>query len=114
MKKALFFLFFTILFGCTSKKKELPADLLTHDDMVKVLVEVHILEAKVKKLYLNADSSSKVYHHYEKMLFDDLDIDKTAYEKSVAYYVDEISTYKDIYEEVVDSLLARQKVEKAR
>ncbi len=97
------------MFSCTSKKKELPEGLLTHDDMVRVLIDVHILESKIKKLYLTGDSSNKVYHHYEKMLFEDLNINKATYEKSVAFYVDEIGSYKDIYEEVVDSLLARQK-----
>jgi hypothetical protein len=77
--------------------------------MVRVLIDVHILEAKVKKLYLPRDTSKMVYNHYEKMLFKDQGISKAQYEESMSYYIDEIGTMKDIYDQVVDSLLARQK-----
>ena len=77
--------------------------------MVRVLIDVHILEAKVKKLYLARDTSKLIYNHYEKMLFEDLGISKTQYEESMSYYIEEIGTMKDIYDQVVDSLLARQK-----
>ncbi|MFT7029335.1 MAG: hypothetical protein ACI83W_001100 [Marinoscillum sp.] len=109
MKKAFFLLLLAAVFSCTPKKKPVPADVLSHDDMVRLLIDVHILEAKVKKLYVNADSSSKLYHHYEKMLFSELGIKKETYENSLAFYIDEIDAYRDIYDEVVDSLLARQK-----
>ena len=77
--------------------------------MVEVLIEVHVLEAKVKKLYLSRDSSKVVYNHYEKMLFDDLGISQEQYTESLAFYVDQIDQMQGIYDQVVDSLLDRQK-----
>lgn len=98
-----------IFVNCSKKEQELPPNVLTRDQMVRVLIDVHILEAKVKKLYLPRDTSKMVYNHYEKMLFKDQGISKAQYEESMSYYIDEIGTMKDIYDQVVDSLLARQK-----
>ncbi|MEQ9304199.1 MAG: DUF4296 domain-containing protein [Marinoscillum sp.] len=110
MRKPFFvILIILFLFGCSKHKVETPDGVLSHDEMVRVLIDVHILEAKVKKLYLPRDSSQVVYHHYEKMLFKDLGIDRTEYIKSMEFYVDEIEELKTIYDEIVDSLLSRQK-----
>jgi len=114
VKKAFFLLLLPVIFSCTSGKKELPEKILTHDQMVRTMIDVHILEAKIKKLYINADSSKKLYDHYETMLFDDLNIDRLDYENSIGYYANEITSYKNIYDEVVDSLLARQKTKDAK
>lgn len=97
-----------VLIGC-SNQTEVPPGVLSHDEMVRVLIDVHILESKVKKLYLNHDSSKSVYKHYEKMLFSDLGITREQYNESLDYYVGEIEELNDIYNDVSDSLLARTK-----
>lgn len=101
------------MISCSKKETEIPPGVLSRKEMVRVLIDVHLLEAKVKKLYLSKDSSQAVYDHYEKMLFDDLGITQEQYEQSTEFYVDHIDDYKPIYDQVVDSLLARQKSNKA-
>ena len=98
-----------IFVNCSKKEPERPPNVLTRDQMVRVLIDVHILEAKVKKLYLPRDSSKLIYNHYEKMLFDEMGITKEQYTESMSFYVDDIETMKAIYDQVVDSLLSRQK-----
>ncbi|RED97516.1 uncharacterized protein DUF4296 [Marinoscillum furvescens DSM 4134] len=97
--------------ACSKKQTETPPGVLGKEDIVRVLIDVHLLEAKVKKLYLNRDSSEVVFAHYEQMLFDDMGITKADYERSMEYYTDNIQQMKSIYDEVVDSLLARQKAQ---
>lgn len=97
--------------ACSKKQTETPPGVLGRDQMVRTLVDVHLLEAKVKKLYLNRDSSEAVFAHYEQLLFNDLGISKEEYEKSMEFYVDNIQEMRSIYDEVVDSLLARQKAQ---
>lgn len=110
MRNSVFLVLFLLIFvNCSKKKQELPPNVLTRDQMVRVLIDVHILEAKIKKLYLPRDTSQVVYNHYEKMLFQDLNISSEQYAESTAYYVDHLELMKGIYDEVVDSLLARQK-----
>ncbi|WP_258097830.1 DUF4296 domain-containing protein [Marinoscillum pacificum] len=114
MRNSFFIVLALLIFvNCSKKQAQRPPNVLTRDQMVRVLIDVHILEAKIKKLYLPRDSSQLIYNHYEGMLFDDLGITKEQYAESTAYYIDEIDEMKDIYNQVVDSLLARQKLNNA-
>ena len=85
MKKS-FFILIVILISCS--KSEYPDNVLSQDEMVSILIEVHLLEAKIQKLYLKEDSSKVLYDHYEDMLFDDLEVDRERYNNSMIYYVD--------------------------
>lgn len=110
VRNSVFLILFLLIFvNCSKKEQKLPPNVLTHQEMVRVLIDVHILEAKIKKLYLPKDSSQKVYDHYEGMLFDELGITPEQYNESTEYYVDHLDLMKGVYDEVVDSLLARQK-----
>lgn len=74
------------------------------------MMEIHLLEAKINKIRIDPlDSTQAVYEHYEKMLFQDLNITKEQYEKSFNYYVDNPNDFEKIYTAVVDSLLEREK-----
>ena len=105
MKKS-FFILIVILTSCF--KGEYPDNILSQDEMVSILIEVHLLEAKIQKLYLKEDSSKVLYDHYEDMLFDDLEVDREKYNNSMIYYVDNGYEMGKIYDRVVDSLLAIQ------
>lgn len=100
-----------LLLGCSDKKVQIPEDILSKNKMVDVLIDIHLLESKIKKLYIAGDSSSKLYNHYEKMLFEDHGIKRKEYEKSLEFYVQEIEQLEDIYEQVVDSLMVRDKTQ---
>ena len=95
--------------ACSKRDTEIPAGVLTHDEMVRVLIDVHLLEAKIKKLYLSKDSSQVLYDHYEELLFADRGISRETYHRSMEFYMDEIGEMKSIYDEVTDSLLSRTK-----
>ena len=79
--------------------------------MVNALIDIHLLEAKVNKLYLNPDSSSQVYRHYENLLFSDMGISRADYQRSFEFYINELGEMREIYNRVTDSLLARQKAQ---
>jgi hypothetical protein len=96
------------LYGCTSQKTELPPGLLSRSEMVNLLIDVHLLEAKVQKLYLTKDSAVQVYQYFEKKLFKQQGVNDSLYNASLLFYTVELNELKQIYEEVVDSLLARQ------
>ncbi|XOV91106.1 MAG: DUF4296 domain-containing protein [Bacteroidota bacterium] len=101
-------LFLTLSFSCSNE--EVPEGVLDKDKMMEVLMEIHILEAKIQKLYVPADSSELLYHHYEKMLFDDLGVTEEEYDKSLIYYVDHSDELGRMYFQIVDSLMLRQTI----
>lgn len=108
MKKSFFIILILIITSCSKKQTEIPANVLTHDQMVSILIDVHVLEAKVKKLYLHKDSSVQIYNHFEQQIYDKHDITRDQYQESLQFYIEELDEYKSIYDEVVDSLLSRQ------
>ncbi len=77
--------------------------------MARVMTEVHILEAKIYKLYLKSDSAEKLYQHYETMLLDSLNISPEQYENSLKHYFSNPKKFEKVYNEVVDTLLSREK-----
>lgn len=87
----------------------IPDGVLGQKKMTEVLVEVHLLESKISRLYLGPDSAKVLYEHYETMLFEELGITETQYQKSLDFYTQEVEDFHKIYEVVVDTLLARQK-----
>lgn len=97
-----------IIAGCSDKKTELPTGLLTHGEMVRVLIDIHLLEAKVQKLYLPRDSAEMVFKYFETRLLQQSNVTDSVYNASMAFYTQEIDQLKKIYDEVVDSLLSRQ------
>ena len=110
--KTIFLTALVILSAC-GVEKEVPQDLISTEDMVKLLTEIHILESKVKNLPIpTTDSAKVVYAHYEKMLFTEFNITKEQYENSFTYYVDNSDEFSEIYEAVVDSLMQREKISK--
>jgi hypothetical protein len=90
-----------------------PSDLIKRDKMVKVMTEVHLLEAKIAELPIRpSDSIQAVYDHYEKLLFDSLGITEEQYVSSFNYYVDNPTEFEKVYNVVVDSLMQREKLGK--
>ncbi len=94
--------------SCSQGQTEIPREVLTHDEMVNLMIDVHLLEAKVKKLYLKQDTAQTIYNHFLDSIYSQNNTSQEQYEKSLEFYLDEVGLYKDIYDEVVDSLLARQ------
>ncbi|MEQ8548362.1 MAG: DUF4296 domain-containing protein [Cyclobacteriaceae bacterium] len=82
--------------------------MLSQSEMVNLLIDVHLLEAKVQKLYLTKDSAVQVYNYFEKKLLEQHDVNDSVYNLSLNFYLKEIGEFKTIYDQVVDSLLARQ------
>lgn len=100
-----------ILVACSEPEK--PEGVIEPEKMTKVMMEIHILEAKMAYVPVApADAKKDVYYHYEGLLFDSLGITKEEYETSFNYYVDHPSEFEKIYSAVVDSLMQREKLSK--
>lgn len=110
--KKLFLTVLVIVSAC-STESEVPEDLIPQDQMVSVLVEVHMLESKIKNLSIRPlDSAKVVYDHYENLLFADFNITQDQYERSFNYYIENLDEFEDVYTTVVDTLMQREKISK--
>jgi len=97
-----------MMLGC-QRTIEDNKGLLPRDKMVSLLIDIHILEAKVNKLRLKSDSAKAVYNTFEEKIFLDHNVDRAVYDRSLQYYLIETKELKKVYQVVIDSLNLRQK-----
>lgn len=109
MKNYLFIslLAFTLL-SCTENVEELPSSVLSEDSMVKIMIDIHLLESAISIKNLPRDSSVMLYALYEKDLFKKYGISDSTYKNSFTYYSAHPEFMKPVYERVVDSLSWRE------
>ena len=106
MKKHFLIVILLAVLAC-NKSSETNVELLSKREMVDILIDIHILEAKVIKLRLKTDSAKAVYNSLEEELFKSHEVEKDIYEKSYQYYLVNTKEMQSIYNVVVDSLNLR-------
>ena len=99
-----------ILLSCSSDS--VPEGILPEDKMVKLLIKIHIAEAKIATSYLPGDSSIRQYKVFEDSAFKSEGTDKATYENSYKYYGANPERLDKIYSIVVDSLSLREALRK--
>jgi len=105
-------LLLAVLIGACSEKEGIPKDVLSKQQMTRVLIQMHMLEAKVGRLALTHDSAKQVYNHFHSLLLEQEEIDSVTFAKSFDYYSINPAQFTKIYNAVVDSLMERESREK--
>nr|WP_281347217.1 DUF4296 domain-containing protein [Xanthovirga aplysinae] len=83
--------------------------MLSEEQMISFLVDVQILEGKIKALNLKRDSAEVLFTYYEKELYKEHGFSDSVYLKSYRYYLENTEEMADIYQAVYDSLELRNK-----
>lgn len=107
MKKIALFAFCLILmFSCSGKKKKLDANgLLTQEELVSVLIDIHLYDATVSTL-LSHESRGQIQlpqSYYDSLILQSHECDDSIFRASVEYYTME-GKIKSVYDAVIDSL----------
>lgn len=93
---------------CCQQAEEKPVGILPRQDMVRVLSELYILEEKVARLSLPADSAQKVFELLRYNVFKDAGVPDSVFKKSFDYYMDHPIEMEKVYSVLVDSLQLRE------
>ena len=115
MRALLFCLTFLFASACNSSPElvEKPDNLLSEQQMVSFLIDMHLLEAKMSYIGTrDPDSLNLLFNNYEHHLMEKHGIDETTYQQSYAYYLDHMGQLKEIYDAVVDSISVLNSLEK--
>jgi hypothetical protein len=89
-------------------KQQAPSDLLTKEAMVRILIDVHIAEAKVTQMGLAPDSAMKVFQKSKEDILKKNHVKPELFKKSFDYYINNLQGMDDIYAAIVDSLSLRE------
>ena len=104
VKKLLILSLTFILCACSSEEIEPPENLVSKQQMIGFLLDLHLAEAKINMLAVPHDSAKLLYKHYEKYLFEKHGLEDSAYYQSFQYYLHDLQAMDEIYGAVVDSL----------
>lgn len=100
-----------ILTACSQEVSK-PDYVISEQKMTELLVEIHLLEAKVNQLRIPSDSAQEVYSILQNELFENFEVDSIDYVRSIEYYAEDPDRFHDMYEIVVDSLMVKEKSKK--
>jgi hypothetical protein len=96
-------------------QNELPAGVLSQEQMVSVLREMYLTEEKVNRLNLVGDSSTHVFDIMKEKVFEKTGVEDSVFRNSFDYYMDNPKDLELIYTALVDSLqLMEQRVPMTR
>lgn len=93
---------FLLVTSC--KREESTADVLSREQMVKVLSELYLTEEKVNKLSLNRDSAALVFSYFNDEVFKKLGTTDSVFRRSMDYYMERPKEIEKIYAALIDSL----------
>ena len=83
-----------------------PDNLLTKDQMVSLLAQLHVLEARVENSRLSADSARALYLTQQKEILWRSQLTDSAFQRSYRYYGIHGKDLDEIYGAVIDTLSA--------
>lgn len=113
MKKVVI-LFISLIFFAGCKENREPDYLLSEDQMVSVLIDIHITEGIASALPIKYDSSQVIYKLMEKEVFLKHEVSDSVFTKSMLYYLQDPTTMDKLYGRVVDSLSLKQTLRNAQ
>jgi hypothetical protein len=96
-----------LLFSCHEKEKKAD-DILTPEQMVKVLSEIYLTEEKVSRLSLRHDSAEKLFDVMQSKVFVRTGVPDSIFRRSFNFYSEHPAEIEKIYAALVDSLQLRE------
>lgn len=96
-----------VLGACRGESKR-PANVLSQQEMVRVLSDVLVLEEKVTRLGLTGDSALIVFNTLKGKVFENAGVPDSVFKKSMDYYIDHPEELEQVYSVLVDSLNLRE------
>jgi endonuclease/exonuclease/phosphatase (EEP) superfamily protein YafD len=102
------------LVACEKPAPEMPQAppvLLSENQLARIAVDLHIIEAQVEALNLPPDSAFALYGQLEKeLLTTRYQTDTAIYRQNFRYYQAQLPVFQRIYQQVMDTIDARRKV----
>lgn len=92
--------------GCGEQEK--PEGLLSEEEMVNVLIDIHITEGIASAIPVSYDSSGVLYSLMEKEVFIKHQVEDTVFKESLRYYLQFPATMDKMYAQVLDSLASKE------
>jgi len=102
-------IFIFVLIACKEEKElQIPEDILTHEKLTPILVDMHIADATLISQQLDNEESRFKGENYYEMVFKKHNITRNQFNKSIKFYARHPVQYEEIYDDVIATLSYRQ------
>ena len=96
-----------VLFSCQQKSPSSdikPEGLVSQENMVRILIDVHMTESALSLKNFNRDSSLSLYAYYKEEIYKEHNVTEKQFKESFDYYSKHSQQLNSIYEAVIDSI----------
>lgn len=105
------------IFACSNDKRqttevEVPNPLISREEMIKILMEIHLAESGVAMMAIDHQRSIGLYKRYHADIMKKYQIDTAIYNKNYNYYMQKPLEMEYIFTMIEDSLVRVQAVAK--
>lgn len=99
-----------VLLGSCQQAEELtpPQPLMPREQLVSVLADLHVLEARVEAARISPDSSRALFLQQQKSIMWRREVSDSLFQQSYRYYAAHGKDLDEIYAAVIDTLALRQ------
>lgn len=101
-------IFAVMAVSCAKQRQEVAP--LTRDQMVSIMMDVYISEAKASYLPLTRDSAYRLFAAHQDSLMHRHRVADSTLRKAYSYYLNHPEELEMIYEAIIDSLNLRQQL----
>jgi hypothetical protein len=109
VKKYFSILLICILFSCGRNNGQAPEGILPKDTMVRILIDIHIAEARLKQRgSATPDSLMAAFQKAKEEILKRNHTNLEVFKKSYDYYMINLNGMDEIYSAIVDSLSFRE------
>jgi len=99
--------------GCSNTER-VPHEVLSKEEMVKVLSDIYIAEEKLNQASISRDSGRQVFEKMKGKVFEKAGVSDSVFKKSLDYYMANPREMELIYTALVDSLNLDEQRESVR
>ena len=105
MRQLSIILFSMLLLSCGQEKKaQKPYYLIDQDQMVNIMVDMHIVETASNLKVFPPDSARQMYQDYFESIFLSHDVTMAEFDSSLYYYSTQTDQMNVIYDKVLENL----------
>lgn len=100
--------FLLSLGSCSEKEIQIPAEVISQDSMVMILVDIQLTESLLTHNYNHKDSLKKYKIVYFEALFSKYNVAESEFNKSYRFYQEHIELLEKIHDDIIVELSKRQ------
>lgn len=94
--------------SCKEEEKEIPQDILSPQQLIPVLADVHLAEAAATLKSPGGDLTNQYAKSHDEFIFSIHGITRDKFERSLEYYAKDPKVFDGIYTEVINELSRKQ------